>query len=234
MGLWTSGGSSICLVSFKGNAVFGAVGKAGELRLLGAFLPKPAPQKHRGVPWAPSPLCFFPGLLDAVMCCRVFLEKMCCSDRVLPFKKSACSPICSLGGSLFLSLPLSSCPVRLNQAQVSTQDTVGFFFPLGVSMSSSFCVWGAAFSLKSGGALPRPAKIRLAFLRPARCAWLFLRSRSATVRSFLGFGVRLAGGSLFSSLSLSRLLLFLLFFFVVWCGHTFSNAPSPSGSTVGL
>ena len=42
----------------KGSRGFGAVGKAGELRLLGAFLPKPAPQKHRGVPWAPSPLCF--------------------------------------------------------------------------------------------------------------------------------------------------------------------------------
>ena len=174
---------------------------------------------------------FFPGLLDAVMCCRVFLEKMCCSDRVLPFKTSACSPICSLGGSLFLSLPLSSCPVRLNQAQVSTQDTVGFFLFFLFLVFSLLCL-GAAFSLKSGGALPRPTKIRLAFLRPARCAWLFLRSRSAAVRSFLGFGVRLAGGSLFSSLS--RLLLFLLFFFVVWCGHTFSNAPSPSGSTVGL
>ena len=126
---------------------------------------------------------------------------MCCSDRVLPFKKSACSPICSLGGSLFLSLPLSSCPVRLNQAQVSTQDTVVFFFPLGGFVFFLLCL-GAAFSLKSGGALPRPAKIHLAFLRPARCAWLFLRSRSATVRSFLGFGVRLAGGSLFSPLSL--------------------------------
>ena len=32
--------------------------ESGELRLLGAFLPKPAPQKRRGVPWAPSPLCF--------------------------------------------------------------------------------------------------------------------------------------------------------------------------------
>ena len=32
-----------------------------------------------------------------------------------------------LGGSLFLSFPQSSSPVRLNQAQVSTQDTVGSF-----------------------------------------------------------------------------------------------------------
>ena len=90
----------------------------------------------------------------------------------------------------------SSCLVRLNQAQVSTQDTVGF------SPSRRTCL-GAVFSLKSCSISPRPAKICLAFLRPARCAWFFPRARSAVVRFFLGFGARLAGGSLLSSLSLS-------------------------------
>ena len=61
VGQVTSGGFTkmFCLIS--GYRGFGAVGKAGELRLLGAFLPKPTPQKNRGVPWAPSPLCFLLG-----------------------------------------------------------------------------------------------------------------------------------------------------------------------------
>ena len=41
------------VLGFRG---FGAVGKAGELRLLGAFFPEPIPQREWGVPWAPSPL----------------------------------------------------------------------------------------------------------------------------------------------------------------------------------
>ena len=208
----------------------GAVGRAGGLRPLGALLPQDVSLILRGVPWAPSPLCFFPGLLDAVVCCKVFLGKMCCSDLVLPFKKSVCLRICSLGGSLLLSFPQSSGAVRLNQAQVSTQDTVGFLSSRRACLLPF--VFGCRFSLKSCGVLPRLAKICFAVLRPARCARFFLRSRSALVRSFLGFGVRLAGGSLFSSLS--RLLLCPFVFFGLWCGHTFSNAPSASALTEGL
>ena len=107
-----------------------------------------------------------------------------------------------------------------------------FFGPLGGHVSFFLCL-GAFFSLKSGGILPQPAKICLAFLRPARCARILQRSRSAIVRSFLGFGVRLAGGSLFSSLSLS-LVPCCSFVVLFWRGHTFSNAPSLSGSIVGL
>ena len=119
-----------------------------------------------------------------------------------------------LGG---FSFSLSSPVLLSGQAKSGSGFHTGhgwfFFFPLGGLVFFLLCL-GAAFSLKSGGVLPRPAKIRLAFLRPARCARLFLRSRSAVVRSFSGFGVRLAGGSLFSSLSLSLSLVVLLFFFV--------------------
>ena len=77
-------------MSVSGYCGFGAVGKAGELRLLGAFLPKPTPQKNRGVPWAPSPLCFLTGVIVAVLCCKVLPQKnLCCLVSLLPFKKSA-------------------------------------------------------------------------------------------------------------------------------------------------
>ena len=86
---------------------FGAVGKAGELQFLGAFLPEPALQENRGVPWAPSPLCFLSGVLVAVMCCKVLPQKnLCCKVLLSPFKKSALSETCSFGGLLF-RLPLS-------------------------------------------------------------------------------------------------------------------------------
>ena len=78
------------VLSVSGYCGFGAVGKAGELRLLGAFLPKTTPQKNRGVPWAPSPLCFLTGVLVAVLCCKVLPQKnLCCLVFLLPFKKSA-------------------------------------------------------------------------------------------------------------------------------------------------
>ena len=83
-GAVTAGGSTHCSVLCKGTAVFGLVGKAGELRLLGAFLPKPTPQKNRGVPWALSPLCLLLGLLDAVLCCNPCYGLPCQRTRYNP------------------------------------------------------------------------------------------------------------------------------------------------------
>ena len=132
----------------------------------------------------------------------------------------------------------------------------GFSF----SLSSPVLLFGQA---KSGSGFPHRTRLVFFFLSFSFCVWvpLFLSNLAALclgrLKSALRFCGRrvapgffcgrappLCGPSWVSGLGwpearcfplfLSRLLLFLLFFFVVWCGHTFSNAPSPSGSTVGL
>ena len=69
---------------------------------------------------------FFPGLLDAVMCCEV-PGKDVLFGSIVALQEIGLLANMLFGGSLFLSFPHTSCPVRLNQAQVSTQDTVGSF-----------------------------------------------------------------------------------------------------------
>ena len=196
-------------------------------------------QKHRGVPWASPPLCFFPGLLDAVMCCRVFLEKNVLFGSSVALQEIGLLANMFLGGgSLFLSLPLSSCPVRLNQAQVSTQDTVGFF-SLSECLSSSFCVWVPLFLSNLAALCLGRLKSALRFCSRRVAPGFFCSRAPPLCGPFLGFGIRLAGGlAVFLSLSLS------LFLSVSCCSFCFSllfgaatlflNAPSPSGSTVGL
>ena len=158
------------------------------------------------------------------MCCRVSPRKNLCGLVILsPFKKSALHTFVLFWGQGF----------SLGQDKIRSgfHTGHGWFFAfvffglfLGAACLSNLC-----------GGLPRLAKIRFAFLRSALRARLLLRSRSAIVRLvFWGFGVRSAGGSLFFfSLSLSSLGVPFVFF-GLWCGHTFSNAPSASALTEGL
>ena len=142
---------------------------------------------------------------------------------VSPFKNRLCRSWCVLGVRVSLL-------VRFKSGQVSTQDTVGFL----PSLRARFflLVLGAAFSLRIC-VLPRPAKICLAFLRPALCARLFRRFAPPLCGVSWGFRAASAGGSLFFPLFL-RLLVFVFVLFGFWCGHTFSNAPSASALTKGL
>ena len=123
-----------------------------------------------------------------------------------------------LGGVLGVGVFLL---VRIKSSQVSTQDTVGLFaLPEGVSFHFvSGC--RSSFSLQIC-VLPRPTKIP-ALLRPALCAWFFLRVRFALVRLFLGVsgsvGRRLAVFLSFSALS------FLFCLFLVFGAATLFYCP---------
>ena len=190
--------------------------------------PKSTLQSDRGVPWAPSPLLNrqFLGMFVAVLCCLVSPRNTGrCSDPCCPTRNR---PVCI--NVLF--------GVRFSSSLFSGQAKIRVRFPhrtrlvcclLGGHVLFLLCL-GAAFSLKICGVLPRPAKICLAFLRPARVVFSAVSLRRCAV--FLGFrgsvGRRLV---VFLSLSLSRFLFVIVGF---WCGHTFSNVPSPSGLTEGL
>ena len=89
--------------------------------------------------------------------------------------------------------------VRFTSNQASTQDTVGFLPSFRVRFF--LFVVGAAFSFQIC-ILPRPAKISLAFLRPALCALFFQRFAPPLCGCSWGFRAQSAGGSLLSSFSL--------------------------------
>ena len=148
------------------------------------------------------------------MCCGVLPQKnLCCLVILSPFKKSA----------------LYTC-----QGFFLGQDKIRSGFHTGHGCFFAFVFFGlflgAACLSNLCGGLPRLAKIRFAFLRSALRARLLLRSRSAIVRLFFGFRGSVGGGSLsffFFSLSLSRLLVFLSFFFLVFGAATHFLTPRP-------
>ena len=190
--------------------------------------PKSTPQSNRGVPWAPSPLLSRLGF-RVVWCCPVLfghtlnqrtLLGICC-----PLRNRHCLNNCSfgMGGSLFFS-PFPSLVSGQAKIRLRFTHRTRLVFALSEGVSSFFFSFSVPLSL-SNCVLPRPAKICLRFLRPARCAWLFLRSCSALARSVLGFRGSV-GRRLAVFLSLSRLLL-LFFFFWSFGAATHFLMPRP-------
>ena len=124
-----------------------------------------------------------------------------------------------LGGSLFFS------PSPLGQAKSGSgfHTGHGWCFSLSEGMSSSFCVWVPFF-------LSNLAVFCLGWLKSVLrfCGWRVAPVFSAVslrtvVRFFFGFGFRLARGSLFSSLSLSSLV--VPFFFCSLARPRFFKCP---------
>ena len=107
-----------------------------------------------------------------------------------------------LGG---FSFSLSSPVLLSGQAKSGSGFHTGhgwfFFFALSEGRSSSFYVWVPFFLSNLAAFCLGRLKSALRFCGRRVAPWLFLRSRSAAVRSFLGFGVRRL--AVFLSLSLS-------------------------------
>ena len=136
-----------------------------------------------------------------------------------PFKKSALIANVFLkgGGALSFSFFLSSFLVRLKLGS-GLHTGHGWSVAFSEGMYCCFCAWVPPFRSKFVVFCFGRLKSALRFC--GQLAWFFLRFRSAVVRSFLGFGARLAGGSSFSSLSLSLSFSFLslsLSFIVCFC-----------------
>ena len=203
------GGSGISLLFVRTKRFWGGWG-GGEVPqdFSVPLSPRPTPQSYRGVPWAPSPLLNRLGF-RVVWCCPVLfghtlnqrtLLGICCPSRNGPYLNSWSLRL-GVSSSLFLFL------VRLKLGSRFPHRTRLVFCPLGCLLAFVFgCrFFSQIFAAFCTGRL----NSALRCLRPARCEWLFLRPRSAVVRSFLGFGARLAGGSLFF-LSLSSLVVFFV------------------------
>ena len=128
----TFGGSFICPVSCKGNAVLGRLGKRGSFGSSVLSTPNRPPRRIGVSQWAPSPLCFLPGVLVAVMCCRVLPQKNpCCLVILSPFKKSALYTFVLFWGQGF----------SLGQDKIWSGFHTGHGWFFLLPSSSSVCFW---------------------------------------------------------------------------------------------
>ena len=198
--------------------------------------PKSTPQSNRGVPWAPSPLLSRLGF-RVVWCCPVLfghtlnqrtLLGICC-----PLRNRHCLNNCSfgMGGSLFFS-PFPSLVSGQAKIRLRFTHRTRLVFALSEGVSSFFFAFRCRFLSQIAFCLGR-LKSACVFCGRRGAPGFFCGLAPRLRGRFWGFGARSAGGSLFSSLSLVSCCCFF-FFLVFWCGHTFSNAPSPSGLTEGL